>query len=207
MRLSRLATGTYRRMPWKNGGGVTLEIALSPSGAGLDDFDWRISSAHVEAAGRFSTFSGIDRSLALLGGARMDLIVAGRLTALVQGGPPFSFDGGAAVHAELPAGGVTDFNVMSRRGRWTHRLQRIHLDRDRELRTEADVVLFYCVTGPVSVSSAEHGAIVLEAGDALIAEGASQMAVHLAPSGPASLLVARLWRVDSAMPGLAQWSG
>ncbi|WP_210147850.1 HutD family protein [Aromatoleum petrolei] len=32
-------------MLWKNGGGVTLEVALQPAGAGLTDFDWRVSSA------------------------------------------------------------------------------------------------------------------------------------------------------------------
>ena len=32
-------------MPWKNGGGETTEIAVFPSGAGLDDFEWRISMA------------------------------------------------------------------------------------------------------------------------------------------------------------------
>ena len=31
----------YKRMPWKNGGGETVEIAVSPEGAALSDFDWR----------------------------------------------------------------------------------------------------------------------------------------------------------------------
>ncbi|MDP1908248.1 MAG: HutD family protein, partial [Hyphomicrobium sp.] len=35
----------YRRMPWKNGGGETTEIAISPEGAALDSFDWRVSMA------------------------------------------------------------------------------------------------------------------------------------------------------------------
>ncbi|WP_431460998.1 HutD family protein, partial [Klebsiella pneumoniae] len=33
MRILRAAD--YRSMPWKNGGGVTTEIAVSPAGAGL----------------------------------------------------------------------------------------------------------------------------------------------------------------------------
>lgn len=48
---------TMRRMPWKNGGGITTEIAIAPPGATLDAFDWRISTARVEAAGPFSRFA------------------------------------------------------------------------------------------------------------------------------------------------------
>jgi len=50
-------------MPWKNGGGTTTEIAVAPEGASLNDFDWRISMAHVGADGPFSSFPGIDRTL------------------------------------------------------------------------------------------------------------------------------------------------
>ena len=50
-------------MPWKNGGGETAEIAVSPPGAALDDFDWRLSMARVETDGPFSAFPGIDRTL------------------------------------------------------------------------------------------------------------------------------------------------
>lgn len=33
-----LDLATARAMPWKNGGGATLELAIAPAGAGLDDF-------------------------------------------------------------------------------------------------------------------------------------------------------------------------
>ena len=33
--------------PWKNGGGVTREIAVEPPGAGFDSFGWRVSTAVV----------------------------------------------------------------------------------------------------------------------------------------------------------------
>ncbi|EGD04024.1 hypothetical protein B1M_13530, partial [Burkholderia sp. TJI49] len=45
--------------PWKNGGGVTREIAAFPPGAALDAFAWRVSVADVGAAGPFSRFDGI----------------------------------------------------------------------------------------------------------------------------------------------------
>ncbi|MEC4600651.1 HutD family protein, partial [Burkholderia vietnamiensis] len=42
--------------PWKNGGGVTREIAAYPPGAALDAFAWRVSVADVGAGGPFSRF-------------------------------------------------------------------------------------------------------------------------------------------------------
>lgn len=62
---------------WKNGGGVTREIAVWPEGAGMDDFGWRVSLAEVAADGPFSAFPGIGRTLTLAEGAGMDLTVGG----------------------------------------------------------------------------------------------------------------------------------
>jgi len=52
-----LDLASARAMPWKNGGGETLELAIAPAGAGLEDFAWRISSARVGAAGPFSAIT------------------------------------------------------------------------------------------------------------------------------------------------------
>lgn len=46
----------YPRMPWKNGGGSTEEIARD-AGAGLDGFGWRLSIADITESGGFSTFA------------------------------------------------------------------------------------------------------------------------------------------------------
>jgi len=39
-------------IPWKNGGGVTRDVIVSPAGATLENFDWRISIAEI-ASGVF----------------------------------------------------------------------------------------------------------------------------------------------------------
>lgn len=103
--------------PWKNGGGVTREIAVSPDAAALDAFQWRVSVADVASAGPFSCFAGIDRTLVLLEGAGMLLDEAGGPThALTR---PFDiayFAGETAITARLVDGATRDFNVMTRRG-------------------------------------------------------------------------------------------
>ncbi|MFO7483937.1 HutD family protein, partial [Oceanibaculum nanhaiense] len=65
-----------RPMPWKNGQGTTTEIVVAPAGAGLEDFDWRLSIARMEADAPFSAFPGIVRTLAIVEGAGLTLAVA-----------------------------------------------------------------------------------------------------------------------------------
>jgi len=116
-----------RRMPWKNGGGVTTEIAIVPASAALDDFDWRISSAQVDGAGPFSRFTGIDRSLSVIAGGRLTLHRAdGETVSLAPGEAPVHFPGEVEIHATLDAP-LSDFNVMTRRDAWAHYVEAIAL--------------------------------------------------------------------------------
>jgi environmental stress-induced protein Ves len=113
-------------MPWKNGGGTTTEIAVSPDGASLDDFDWRISMAHVGQDGPFSSFPGIDRTLSVLTGAGITLAFGdGERVRLDRSSAPYPFAADRAVDGVLVEGPIDDLNVMSRRGRWRHRVERL----------------------------------------------------------------------------------
>ncbi|MBY4949193.1 HutD family protein [Cupriavidus respiraculi] len=115
----RFSLAALTPAPWKNGGGVTREIAAMPQGAGMGDFDWRISVADIAADGPFSAFPGIDRQIVLLEGAGVRLRADdGRFDhRLDRVGEPFAFAGEAGVHASLLDGPTRDFNVMTRRGR------------------------------------------------------------------------------------------
>jgi uncharacterized protein len=110
----------YPSRPWKNGGGVTRDILVSPPDASLDDFDWRISLAQVDRDGPFSRFDTVDRTLVLLSGA-MTLHEADRRIELVRG-EPVEFPGERAIEATLSGGSTLDLNVMTRRGRAQHRV-------------------------------------------------------------------------------------
>ncbi|MDN3711112.1 HutD family protein [Paracoccus cavernae] len=68
----------HRRMPWKNGKGVTIAIAIHPADASVENFDWRLSTATVDSDGPFSVFEGIERSLSVLTGDGLVLSVEGR---------------------------------------------------------------------------------------------------------------------------------
>lgn len=62
-----------RRMKWKDGGDETIELAISLMDSTIENFDWRLSAAHVARDGPFSYFPGIDRTLVVTGGAGMVL--------------------------------------------------------------------------------------------------------------------------------------
>lgn len=96
--------------PWRNGGGVTREIASEPDGSG--DFRWRISLADVSQDGPFSAFPGHQRVLTVVRGEGMDLIVDGTSHTVVAL-RPFAFPGAAAVDCRLPQGPVTALNVIA----------------------------------------------------------------------------------------------
>lgn len=121
MRLVR--RGEARATPWKNGGGVTYELAAFPEGAGFDDFLWRLSMAEVASDGPFSAFPGVDRTLTLLDGAGIALDFSGRAATLAPGAAPFSFPGEAAVIGRLLGGPILDLNMMTRRGRVSHHVR------------------------------------------------------------------------------------
>ena len=91
--------------PWKNGGGVTREIAVFPHGADLARFDWRMSLATVAAGGPFSTFPGIDRLMLVLDG-RLDLEIAGA-----------GIDGSSMLHARRRNFPATPMSARSPRRR------------------------------------------------------------------------------------------
>ena len=109
----RLRNRTFSR--WKNGGGETAELVVSPPGAGFDDFDWRISTALVASDGPFSCFPGVDRVLTVIEGGPMMLTIDGRDHRLDECSPPLAFPGDAACSARLCGPPLLDFNVMLRR--------------------------------------------------------------------------------------------
>lgn len=163
MRLLRRGEGRATR--WKNGGGVTHELAVWPDGADLSGFDARLSMAEVAADGPFSAFPGIDRTLAVLEGGPMRLSFGGAQVALAADGPPLSFPGEAPVHAGLDGGPVLDLNIMTRRGAFSHRMAELG---PGDRLPEGTVALV--ARGGVSVAGFD-----LNPGDALLGEGSAPM--------------------------------
>jgi uncharacterized protein len=111
-------------VPWKNGGGLTREVAVSPPGSDLAGFDWRVSIAEIRQPGAFSLFEGVDRRMAVLAG-RLSLAIDARpAVTLTPESDALAFAGEVPVFAEPLGAPVTDLNVMTRRSRRAARLTR-----------------------------------------------------------------------------------
>ncbi|RXT25424.1 HutD-family protein [Rhizobium leguminosarum] len=174
-----LRVGDHKRMPWKNGKGETVEIAVFPPGAAINDFDWRISMATVAEDGPFSIFPGIDRTLAILDGNGMVLDVAGSLPVLLTtASEPLAFPADIAVAARLQDGAITDLNVMTRRVGLAHTLIRIDVDGSKTVPLPPSTCLFLCHRGTLSFRrDGKNGA--LAAGDALLIEDAAATVLEI----------------------------
>lgn len=102
----------FKQIPWKNGKGITTELAISKNGT-LDNFDWRLSIASVVENGDFSDFSGYWRNLVLLTGNGIELTHRNNQSEqLIAPLSIASFDGGSATTGKLVNSKITDFNVM-----------------------------------------------------------------------------------------------
>lgn len=173
-------------MPWKNGGGTTTEIAISPAGASMDDFDWRVSMAHVGTDGPFSSFPGIDRTLSIVTGGGITLVFGdGEAVALTQASAPYPFAADRPVEGVLPAGAIDDLNVMSRRGRWSHTVERLIGPGEHHVATDG-LLLLIAPEGGWTVDG-----VTLATGDSALVDGPAEIACVSDGAGGA-LYVVRL---------------
>lgn len=111
-------------VPWKNGGGLTREIAVYPPAADMAGFDWRLSAATVDQKGPFSAFPGIRRTLAVTQGT---LRLFGPETDLTldSTSEPVTFEGTAEITGDPVGGPALDLNAMVRAGRFDCTMERL----------------------------------------------------------------------------------
>ncbi|MCU8017972.1 HutD family protein [Shewanella sp. SM72] len=136
---------------WKNGGGSTKQLLISPINAEFTEFDYRISIASISSNGPFSSFIGIDRQLVILKGDGVELSInshertkqinglgAGEKISgntdtteykrLTPTDSPFCFTGETSITSQLLGSDVIDFNVMTKRGAFKAHTQRLSFD-------------------------------------------------------------------------------
>jgi len=187
MRLLRAADRAP--IPWKNGGGVTHDVIVSPAGATMDDFDWRISIAEIARSGPFSRFPGIDRKLAVLEGKVALTIEGGARLTLDPHAAALEFHGESAVQADLVDGPSRDLNVMTRRGRFASRMTR---------RSAAALTLSAGTAVIVALGKLTAAGQDMEALDALLVDDAGQSSLTI---GPADFYLIEITRPSAMTTG------
>lgn len=118
--LTILDPAGYRRTPWKNGGGVTIDIAgAHKPGADPDGWDgmiWRFGRTRIEQPGPFSDLAGYDRVLSVIEGRGLLLHPRGRAPLDVRAPfRPVRFAGEWAITSELTEGPVGVLNLLADR--------------------------------------------------------------------------------------------
>nr|WP_295776629.1 HutD family protein [Rhodoferax sp.] len=151
--------------PWRNGGGLTRELAAWPD---EDAWRWRMSVAEVTASGPFSRFEGITRWFAVLKGAGVALTVrtpsdsddagAGEHR-LTSAEPPLCFDGAASTYCDLLDGPTQDFNLMVHGDCLPARMVRVHGDL-HVLAGASKIIAVYAVDSRASVRFNEEDLFV-----------------------------------------------
>jgi environmental stress-induced protein Ves len=167
--------------PWKNGGGSTTEIAIGPRGASLEAFDWRVSMARVASDGPFSDFAGIDRTLAIVKGNGLVLTIGDQVpVTLSSGTDPVHFPGDTPTSARLTEGEITDLNVMTRRGRFSHRLLRIAKSTSFEFGND-DIAIVLSLDGLTTVTFGRDST-TLDHGDAALVSRTQMTGFRILPA-------------------------
>ncbi|PWE37386.1 hypothetical protein DD563_13050 [Pelagicola sp. LXJ1103] len=161
MNIVRLAD--LKPTPWKNGGGITRDIAAARDGAGLL---WRLSMADVDRDGDFSSFAGLTRVLTVIEGSGMILHgPSGGVAA--DFAAPVTFEGGAAVRAELTQGPIRDFNLMFDTARYDGSAVRV-AGGPLDLGGAGQIAVLHLITGGATI-----GAHAMAPGDTAICEGSA----------------------------------
>lgn len=185
--ITTLDPQSYRRTPWKNGGGVTIDIAdaYRPGAepGGWDGMLWRLGRTRIVAPGPFSDLSGYERILTVIGGRGLVLEVADG-AALDVRTPlmPVRFPGEARITSRLEAGPVEVLNLIADRARKID-VAILAGAATRSLPKGMHVV--YALTGPASFEidgapqslSADHALRIDSDADLVIAHGVGTLAL------------------------------
>lgn len=165
-----LTPADARRVPWRNGRGVTEEIAIGPAGATFEagDFAWRVARAGVVEDGPFSAFPGFERVLVVIDGAGLRLVHGDAPAVTLAPRVAHRFRGDEATSAALVAGPVRDLNVLARRGACVADVEVVAAVGASSVPFAPGVALVHAVGGAVVVEGA-GGSARLAAGDSLCA--------------------------------------
>lgn len=153
LRIEPLDPSGYRHTPWKNGGGVTVDIVLVTD---KDAEVWRFGRTPIVQPGPFSDYSGFDRVQVLVAGSGLVLKTPDGEIDVREPFRPVRFAGETPIVSRLEAGPVEVVNLIGNRAKV--RVDIKVLDEDRSLRLGPGTHIVYNPLGnsALDVASARH---------------------------------------------------
>jgi uncharacterized protein len=163
---------SYRETPWKNGGGLTHEIARSDDAG---EPAWRVSVATIDRDGPFSDFTGFDRTIVPVEGMGFELTFDdGERIVLDRWDEPYRFEGERKVHCRLLAGRSRDLNAIALRTKWEHEVRAFAIGERIAVDAFAHSFLYF---GGEALAAHEDQEIAMRAGDTLAFDEPARIAV------------------------------
>lgn len=160
MTVTRLSPSQYITTPWRNGGGVTVDIAVVTD---KDGEVWRFGRTPIVAPGPFSDYRGFDRIQVLVAGSGLVLQTPDGDIDVRHPFRPVRFAGETPIVTRLEAGPVEVVNLIGNRAK-------VQIDL-RVLQAGGDIILgagthiAYCPNDPAAIDAlgarydlaADHG--------------------------------------------------
>jgi uncharacterized protein len=119
MKLLRLDPANYIKVPWKNGGGISLTIAQQHKGNAVagdwSSLVWQLGRTAIVAPAPFSDLAGFDRMQVLVKGAGLVLQTPEGAIDVRDAFKPVRFKGETPIVSKLEQGPVEVVNLMASR--------------------------------------------------------------------------------------------
>lgn len=117
--LTALPASGFRRTPWKNGGGVSTDIAdryrTGAAPGAWDGVIWRLGRTQIVAPGPFSDLSGYERLQVVIAGHGLVLVTPDSEIDLREPFRPVRYDGATPIVTRLEHGPVEVVNLIADR--------------------------------------------------------------------------------------------
>ena len=149
--MQHLLVNEYTSMPWKNGKGVTREIAKSSGENGLI---WRLSSTEITQDGPFSNFPNLSRVLIVTNGVGIRLIDTNTdVKMLASLHKPTKFSGNQPIEAQLIKGPIQNFNVIYHPTKTKSSVYILEGPESNKLSPQDGVTMaIYCLSGTLTLN-------------------------------------------------------
>jgi len=151
--ITALDPAGYRRTAWKNGGGVTVDIAeVYREGAtpgAWEGMVWRFGRTAITTPGPFSDLSGCDRVQVVVAGQGLVLVASDHEIDVRTPFVPVRFAGETSIVSRLEAGPVEVVNLIGDRS--AVRLDVQVLEAGQALHLAAGTHVAYCPTGAAAL--------------------------------------------------------
>jgi environmental stress-induced protein Ves len=169
--ITLLEPAHYRRTPWKNGGGTTIDIAEQGD-------VWRFGRTPITAPGPFSDYTGFDRLQVLVAGRGLVLQTPAGEIDVRAPFKPVRFAGETPITSRLEAGPVEVVNLIGKRSDVT--IDLVVLTAGKTALLAKGTHLAYAAAGPAKVDGrdlpADH-CLRIDGGPAMLACAAGVLVV------------------------------